>query len=562
MNSKKLKTQILKCVTTYYRTMASQLNLFKIIGDSNTRNAFSTRLKLCERITGQTTEFISASAYSSGLAALTNLDNATVVYVSFLTNGLTDATELCSDLGEIDGVIQQKIVEYSVALRMACSINSSTKVFMMPPMTRTTPFWIESKLSQITTFIASQVQDIENLTLLPPMAVTKENLEADGVHLNRESQSRLFTYIMEALFPDKISTKTKNVSRDRDDSDADMGTPPTKKTSVDSLFAIPSLESSSSQSYLVSPLPSQVINEALESADSGANNPIGNQDDLIAASSLPSSNSGPDDSSELSNPDLQQLYQMLSRKIDMVKGSSSTVQSKVDAVQRQVSATTLKVEFNSQILRSLHVRTAVQAETLDAHSNTLNLNFVMISGVPSTLISSQEGELPGIKFVMDKLIKYTPLLVSGVKFAVYAKYIKHQEGKLPNIKACFINADTALAFRDAANKLRVAKKDFWSSVYVSNDPTKSTRVRISILQALSKRLAPLPANNGKTIFVSRFDVKPQLCFKFGGRVERRLDFVPAMEKYRSLLQAEDKEAARKVAGKTFSEDELRQFLVL
>jgi len=42
----------------------------------------------------------------------------------------------------------------------------------------------------------------------------------------------------------------------------------------------------------------------------------------------------------------------------------------------------------------------------------------------------------------------------------------------------------------------------------------------------------------------------------------RLDFVSAIEKYRSLLKPEDKETARKVAGKSFSEDELRQFLVL
>jgi len=99
-------------------------------------------------------------------------------------------------------------------------------------------------------------------------------------------------------------------------------------------------------------------------------------------------------------------------------------------------------------------------------------------------------------------------------------------------------------------------------VYVSNDPTKSTRVRICVLQSMARRLAPLPANSGKTIFVSRFDVRPQLCFKFAGRVERRYDYVAAIEKYRSVLTTEDKEAARKVAGTAFSEDDLRQFIVL
>jgi hypothetical protein len=534
--------------------MAAQLNVFKIIGDSNTRNAFSTRLKLCDRITGQSTEFVSASAYSTGLAALSDLSNSTVVYISFLTNGLVDATELCSDLSEIDGVIQAKTAEYIAALRMATTANPGTRFYMMPPMTRTTPFWLESKLPQITKQVTTQAQGISNLTILPPLLVNKENLETDGVHLNRESQSRLFSYIMDSLFPDKISVKTKNATRERSDSDEEMGTPPTKKSSADSLATTP-MPSISVPPPASASTPSQALFDPFEEEDS-----------LVSASNtqgLPLNDNSPeDDGSALANPDLQQLYQMLSKKMDTVKSAATTAQATAETCHRELAGTARKVERNTLLLRALHIRTAAQAETLDAHSNSLNLNFVMISGVPATLIPTQGGELPGIRFVVDKLIKYTPLLVSGVKFAVYAKYIKHQEGKLPNIKVCFINSDTALAFRDSANKLRVAKKDFWASVYVSNDPTKSTRVRIAILVALSKRLAPLPANAGKTIFVSRFDVRPQLCFKFGGRVEKRMDFVTAIEKYRSLLQPEDKEAAKKVAGKSFSDDELRQFLVL
>lgn len=538
--------------------MAAQLNVFKIIGDSNTRNAFSTRLKLCERITGQTTEFVSASAYSSGLGALSDLGNSSVVYVSFLMNGLIDATELCADLNQIDGVIQNKITEYVAALHLASSVNPNTKLYTMPPMTRITPFWLESKLPQIVNFVITQAQSVPNLTVLPPLVVTKENLETDGVHLNRESQSRLFSYIMDSLFPDKISTKSKNSSRVRPvDDDDTVTSPPSKKTSAGSLSTTPVASTSTWPAVTSGPLPAVVQNifDLFEDEDSLV--------DIPSTQSQPTIADAPeDDGSQLTNPDLQQLYQMLSKKIDSVKSSTNLVETKVDVVQKALSKTNSTVERNTHILRSLHMRTAVQAEILDAHSNTLSLNFVMISGVPETLIARQGAELPGIKIVMDKLITYTPLLVSGVKFAVYAKYIKHQEGKLPNIKACFINSDTALAFRESANKLRIAKKDFWASVYVSNDPTKSTRVRISLLQALAKRIATLPANTGKTIFVSRFDVKPQLCFKFGGRVEKRIDFVAAIEKYRSVLLPEDKEAARKIAGKSFSDDELRQFLVL
>lgn len=99
--------------------MAAQLKLFRIIGSSNIRNAFSTRLKLSERITGQNTEFVSAVAYSSGVMALTDLAGVSTVLVSFLENGLVDATELCTDFGEVDKVMDAKVREYLAAILMA-----------------------------------------------------------------------------------------------------------------------------------------------------------------------------------------------------------------------------------------------------------------------------------------------------------------------------------------------------------------------------------------------------------------------------------------------------------
>jgi hypothetical protein len=540
--------------------MAAQIRVFKVIGNSNIRNAFSTRLKLSEKISGQITEFVPAEAYSSGIMALGNLDGATTVLVNFLVNGLVDATELCSDLNEVDKVLQDKVTEYTAAIRMAASINTETNFFVMPPMTRTIPFWMETKLPAVVNTLTAQMQGFSNLIMLPIFNIsTKDDLEADGVHLHRRAQARLFNYIMQAVFPGSSSVKDKNNTRERNDTDDEMDSPPPKRLDGKVVTDLPQQQLTTEivTVAVTATAPQPIADPLAGCAQPEAAPPL-----QITASPSASAESISDISLDIANPDLQRLYQMLSKKIDTMSNVSIAVQARVEDVQVQLGDTSRQVERNTLLLRSLHLRTAAQAEVLDAHTNTLNLNFVMISGIPANLFSLPENELPGTKTVMEKLIKDTPFLVSGIKFAVYAKYIKHQSDKLPNIKACFINSDTALAFRDSANKLRVAKQNFWESVYVSNDPTKATRVRISILQALSKRLAPLPANSGKTIFVSRFDPKPQLCFKFGGRVEKRFDFVAAMEKYRTMLRPEDKEAARKVAGKSFSEDELRQFIVL
>jgi len=543
--------------------MAAQLGIFKVIGDSNIRNAFSTRLKISERISGLNTEFVSAAAYSSGMVALADLGSASVVLVSFLVNGMVDATELCSDLDAVDKVIENKVKEYVAAVRMAATINAGAKFYILPPLTRTSPIWFESKMSNINLAITTQSEGMANLILLPSLLVLSKDLEADGIHLNRATQSRLFSHIMDHIFPGERSAKTRNMSRDRPEVDGDAPSTPAKRP--DPRSSIMTNKSDEDLMYDGD----QLVDHLSDGASAGSQTLPGvvppNPDNvvLISASPAVAEEVDPLDGEVIQNPELQQLYHMISKKIDSVKATSNQVSSKITAVELKATATEKQVECNTMILKSLHLRTAKQAEILDSHTNTLNLNVVMISGVPASLIRAPPGGgLPALKIVMDKIIKYTPLLVSGIKFATYAKYIKHNPDQLPNIKAFFINADTALAFRDSANKLRIAKKEFWSSVYVSNDPTKSTRVRICVLQAMAKRLAPLPANSGKTIFVSRFDVRPQLCFKFAGRVEKRYDYVTAYEKYRSVLTPEDRQAARKVAGATFSDDDLRQFIVL
>ncbi len=543
--------------------MAAQLGIFKVIGDSNIRNAFSTRLKISERISGLNTEFVSAAAYSSGMVALADLGSASVVLVSFLVNGMVDATELCSDLDAVDKVIENKVKEYVAAVRMAATINAGAKFYILPPLTRTSPIWFESKMSNINLAITTQSEGMANLILLPSLLVLSKDLEADGIHLNRATQSRLFSHIMDHIFPGERSAKTRNMSRDRPEVDGDAPSTPAKRP--DPRSSIMTNKSDEDLMYDGD----QLVDHLSDGASAGSQTLPGvvppNPDNvvLISASPAVAEEVDPLDGEVIQNPELQQLYHMISKKIDSVKATSNQVSSKITAVELKATATEKQVECNTMILKSLHLRTAKQAEILDSHTNTLNLNVVMISGVPASLIRAPPGGgLPALKIVMDKIIKYTPLLVSGIKFATYAKYIKHNPDQLPNIKAFFINADTALAFRDSANKLRIAKKEFWSSVYVSNDPTKSTRVRICVLQAMAKRLAPLPANSGKTIFVSRFDVRPQLCFKFAGRVEKRYDYVTAVEKYRSVLTPEDRQAARKVAGATFSDDDLRQFIVL
>jgi hypothetical protein len=87
----------------------------------------------------------------------------------------------------------------------------------------------------------------------------------------------------------------------------------------------------------------------------------------------------------------------------------------------------------------------------------------------------------------------------------------------------------------------------WTGIFVSNVATKSTHVRVALLEPVAKALQRLPANEGKIVMVNRFDTRPQLCFKSGDKITKRIFFIEAMEKYQTLLTPEAIAFARKIA---------------
>ena len=113
--------------------------------------------------------------------------------------------------------------------------------------------------------------------------------------------------------------------------------------------------------------------------------------------------------------------------------------------------------------------------------------------------------------------------------------------------------EAGLAFRQQANQLRKDQSPQWRGVYVQNLTTKATRVRVFILQKIADGLKLLPAHTGKEIFVTKFESRPQLCFKRDDRMTRRMYYTDAVEKYERVLSQDNIAHARKIAGRSFGE---------
>ena len=89
------------------------------------------------------------------------------------------------------------------------------------------------------------------------------------------------------------------------------------------------------------------------------------------------------------------------------------------------------------------------------------------------------------------------------------------------------------------------------NTYVSNDPTKGTKVHIEILQQLAKSAQGTVEGRDAEILVSKFEARPMLLFKRGGRIYKRLIYSEALLKFGRLVRPEAYELARKIAGRDY-----------
>ena len=91
----------------------------------------------------------------------------------------------------------------------------------------------------------------------------------------------------------------------------------------------------------------------------------------------------------------------------------------------------------------------------------------------------------------------------------------------------------------------------WVTSYVSNDPTKSTRVRIEVLKQIGACLSSHTSMAGTNCYVTRYDARPVLVHKRGEKIIRRMGYFEAVDKFSHMLTVDNLKTARKIAGKQF-----------
>ena len=124
-------------------------------------------------------------------------------------------------------------------------------------------------------------------------------------------------------------------------------------------------------------------------------------------------------------------------------------------------------------------------------------------------------------------------------------------GTFPKIKAIFDSNESAFEFRSEATAARRRRERPWVTAFVSNDPTKGTRVRIEVLQQLAKVAQTTVEGRGAEILVSKFEARPMLIFKRGGKAYKRLPYIEALQRFGKLVDPREYELARKIGGREY-----------
>lgn len=121
------------------------------------------------------------------------------------------------------------------------------------------------------------------------------------------------------------------------------------------------------------------------------------------------------------------------------------------------------------------------------------------------------------------------------------------------------STEDAVEIRLRLLKAKERKIATWSEVEISNDPVKSTRVRIALLQAVARQIN---RSGDQEAVVTKYIDSPTLIIRSGGRIIKNISFVDTILQYGSKISPEDMEKAKKIAGRSYINQMESTFLIL
>ena len=457
---------------------------------------------------GVRSEYFSATSFTAGCEALKTITGATIVLISFLINGISDASELCSNNIEIEAKVLEIVEAYCSAIMASTVAHPGVRHYVLPPFWRSTPDWLSAKLNDIAGMIRERL--VLNLDVFHVPSITFSTADlTDGVHLNPHAQETLYNHITRFIFPEKMDEVRSGTKRGASPVNSDR-------------------------------------TAAFDTVDAGTPSKIKRTAKATKTSTT----------TTFTDPNMHSLYTLLSAQISNISTFTAEVNNRVDNLEESTEELEKRVDIHNGTMQVMVRQSACQAELTDSLINDSNHNQVIISGLRKVSHIMEDGTLMSLMDIAISLVATTKIHTASITRVSTQKFPIPKEGVMADLIVHFNCCEAGLLFRQQANQLRKDNAPTWKGVYVQNVVTKATRVRVFILQKIADSLKLLPAHIGKVIFVTKFESRPQLCFKKDERMTQRMYYTEAVEKYEKVLSQDNIAHARKIAGRSFG-DRLR-----
>lgn len=463
--------------------------------------------------------FSKASAFSTGIGILDKLESKGPVVCAFLTNGLVDSYE---GMGDIHAILSTTIGIYCNAIRNA-QWRTGAHFTVLMPLPRPQPAWLQQQLGFIVDMIQKKLTGIEGIELLPTLSIADQLFESDGVHLNSLGLSVLHAHLMSnsTLFLKRLPSLSRLSTSDEVFHTVEPST----------------LTASASRKRSASPLP----NSSAKIVKDDSHN-------LETTACSSTDNSG---KSSMSTDDGVNITVLNSQSQNMIETIKSTIASEMGKYMQAQVITNRSV---SDRLQKMEIETLYSSESADAALNQSNMHVILVTGL--------EGKLPRDRQEKNKLStgtarSFLDQINSGKVDLMFATFIPGpppRPGCLPMLKMAFGSIGDSFHVKRKFNEFRRSNTAKCANIYLTPELTRSTRVRAAILIAMCKKSQVQNFVKGARPQVSKFDIKPDICFREPktGKIERRVCFKEACDRFLGLLTGDDLLIAKKIAGKAFA----------
>jgi len=411
------------------------------------------------------------------------LTSASLIVTSVLSNFICDAGALSPD--RLLDAANSVISDHVSLLHRFSQTSPSTRIVVVPPLSRSNPDWFNPYLPCLITFLISEIIKTGNTQIryLSPFVAPATFFLSDGVHLNQDAGFHFIQFIIDGVdqvFPDVNPPPHQSTS---------MAPPPLSNVTLQSGSALPNVSSQFTYSQAAAPFPSSI-------------------------STVPSSTS------------FAVEFGRVSSAITSLTGITSSMRTEAKTRREQDNLIFARLK-----------------EDRDFEFNKNREDRFTVSGLvtPNPPVDPRERKTFFIQRLQELVDEACVDVIPRPQ--VVDVYINMRPGQTsPFLEGRMDSVSSSSAFRVAASQLSRDESPNFKDLFIANAVTLSTRVRIEILRAISKKLL----SDDTDSFVQGFSSRPllhyHLCEGSFARIDgvnRTYTFVEAVARFGTLVSQAD-----------------------